>query len=66
MSNNTPFKGVLKGSLDFMQHFKFVNSWFRFLMLRTAYLVHALKIVNKPWSLFSELGNAGIKTFSDT
>jgi hypothetical protein len=28
-------KGVLKGSLDFMQHFKFVNWRIRFLMSRT-------------------------------
>ena len=29
-------KGVLKGSLAF-QHFNFVNSWFRFLILRIGY-----------------------------
>ena len=37
MRNNTHQKGVLKGSLAFMQHFKFVNSWFCFLMSRTGY-----------------------------
>jgi hypothetical protein len=32
-------KGVLKGSLAFMQHFKLVNWWFRFLMSRTGYIL---------------------------
>ena len=30
-------KGVLCGSLAFMQHFKFVNWWFRFFMSRTGW-----------------------------
>ena len=29
--------GGLKGSLAFVQHINFVNSWFRFLMSRTGY-----------------------------
>ena len=31
-------KGFLNGSLAFMQYFKFVNWWFRFLMSQTGYM----------------------------
>ena len=38
--NKNQHTRVLKGSLAFMQHFKLVNSWFRFLMSRTGYMTH--------------------------
>ena len=41
------YKGISKGSLAFMQQFKLVNWWFRFLMSRTGYLSGPNNIPNQ-------------------